>query len=103
MNHHFQKEKLLYLLANCMDCIFYVFHSTKLFLYFTSKLCRRRTPHTGHTGLFFSTCFLVQNCIHEFGCFVRSLVEEVCFLELNFSVMDNGSERENFAHKMALT
>ena len=57
----FSKRKALYLLVNCMDCIFYVFHSTKLFLYFTSKLCRRRTPHTGHTGLFFSTCFIVQN------------------------------------------
>ena len=29
----FSKRKALYLLVNCMDCIFYVFHSTKLFLY----------------------------------------------------------------------
>ena len=29
----FSKRKALYLLLNCMDCIFYVFHSTKLFLY----------------------------------------------------------------------
>ena len=29
----FLKRKALYLLVNCMDCIFYVFPSTKLFLY----------------------------------------------------------------------
>ena len=72
----------------------------KTVLVFTSNLCGKRTTHTGDTGLFFSMCSLVQNCINDFGCFVRSLVEEVFFLELNFSVMDNGSEQENFAHKM---
>ena len=29
----FSKRKALYLLINCMGCIFYVFPSTKLFLY----------------------------------------------------------------------
>ena len=53
----FSKRKALYLLVNCIDCIFYVFPSTNIVLVFTSKLCGRRTPHRGHTGLFFFYVF----------------------------------------------
>ena len=53
----FSKRKALYLLVNCMDCIFYVFPSTNIVLVFTSKLCGKKTPYTGHTGLFFFYMF----------------------------------------------
>ena len=78
----FSKRKALYLLVNCMDCIFYVFHSTKLFLYLPVNCAEGEhlIRDTGHTGLFFSTCFLVQYCIVLCVC----LVEQVCFLESKF-------------------
>ena len=72
----FSKRKALYLLVNCMYCIFYVFPSTNIVLVFTSKLCGKKTPYTGHTGLFFSTCFLVQCCVVLCVC----LVEQFLFL-----------------------
>ena len=82
--------------------VFYVFPSTNIVLVFTSKLCGRRTTHTGYTGLFFFYVFFSTTFVHSFDCFVRSVVEKVCFLDLKFSVMDNGFEGENFDHKIAV-
>ena len=81
IDRHFQKEKLLYLLPIVWVVFFYVFPSTNIVLVFTSKLCGRRTTHTGHTGLFFFYVFSTTTFVHSFDCFVCSVIEKVCFLE----------------------
>ena len=53
----FSKRKALYLLVNCMGCIFYVFPSTKLFLYLQVNCAEGEQLIRAIWGCFSSTFF----------------------------------------------
>ena len=57
----FSKRKALYLLVNCMGCIFYVFPSTKLFLYLPVNCVEGEQLIRVIRGCISSMCFLVQH------------------------------------------